>query len=142
MIGEIMLRSRFVGLLIIACFLTVATILSGCSIFGHGTEWIYSPMYPHSLAISGSMIVNDRILFELDSYLNTPCNEYSHAELKRNANDIYVKFYQRREKGTVCATVMVPTQISWSYTPLMPGDYRFHFWQFDSTSFDTTVTVH
>ncbi len=136
-----MLRSRFAGLLIVACFLTVASILSGCSIFGHGTEWRYSPMYPDSLTISGSMIVNDRILFEFDSSLNTPCNEYSHAELKRIANDIYVRFYQRSEKSAICTMVMVPAQISWSYTPLMPGDYRFHFWQFDSTSFDTTVTV-
>lgn len=141
MIGEVMSRSRFAGLLIIACFLTVASIFSGCSIFGHGTEWTYSPMYPDSLTISGSMIVNDRILFELDSAFNSPCNEYSHAELKQNANDIYVKFYQRRDKSTICATVMVPTQISWSYTPLMPGDYRFHFWQSDTTSLDTTVTV-
>ncbi len=140
--GEAMLRSRFVGLLIIACFVTAASIISGCSIFGHGTEWTYSPMYPHSLTISGSLIVNDRILFALDSSLNTPCYEYSHAELKQNANDIYVRFYQRSDKSSICTMNIVPTQISWSYTPLMPGDYRFHFWQFDSTSFDTTVTVH
>lgn len=142
MIGEVMSRSRFAGLLIIACFLTAVSALSGCSIFGDGTDWIYSPMYPDSLTISGSMRVNDSILFELDSFLSTPCDEYSHAELKRDANDIYVRFYQRRDKSTMCITVIVPTQISWSYTPLMPGDYRFHFWQSDTTSLDTTVTVH
>ena|GEM_PF-2722296 len=119
----------------------LAFIFFNCSIFDHGTEWVYYTMYPHAILNVDSGGIGRKVYFELASAFNSSCDEFSHAVVREENKDYLVKFFQRHKRDARCLTVMIDTQIRWSFTPLSPGEYRFHFWQSDSTSLDTTIVI-
>jgi len=119
----------------------ILSMLFGCSIFPTDTEYSYYPMRPYSVLDIESGERRTPIVFRLSSSLNTPCNEFSHSDIVQNYHDILVRFFQREEKDIHCTQVGVDTVITWGYIPLSAGQYRFHFWQSDSTSLDTTVLI-
>lgn len=98
-------------------------------------------MYPHSVLSIESGEARTPIVFEIASFFNTPCDEYSHSDINQDDFDISIKFYQKSEKGGRCTQVVVDTEIRWGFMPESAGEYRFHFWQSDSASLDTTVVV-
>jgi hypothetical protein len=124
-----------------AALIIVSVLFAGCSLFPHDSDYEYYTMYPQEVAAADHGGIGDDISFEIESAFNSSCGEYSHAEIRRSNFDLFVKFYQRRKRETVCATVMVPTRIRWRYNPVTAGEYRFHFWRSDSTSLDTTILV-
>ncbi len=119
----------------------ILSILIGCSLFPNDTEYDYYPMRPSGVLSIESGQVRIPISFRLSSAFNSPCEEYSHSDIKQDYHDISVKFCQRSEKGSRCSAVMVDTEIIWGFLPLSTGEYRFHFWQSDSTGLDTTVLI-
>ncbi len=119
----------------------IALSMIGCSLFPNGTDWIYHPMYPHEILTIESGGAGTEMSFEIASFLNTPCHKYSHADVKQDNFDIFVEFYQKQKREAICTQVIVDTRINWSINMRSPGEYRFHFWQSDSTSLDTIVIV-
>lgn len=113
----------------------------GCSLFPHASDYDYYPMYPGEISSVEHGGIGQSISFEIESAFNSSCGEYSHAEIRKSDFDLFVKFYQREKRETICATVMVPTQIHWRFNPITAGEYNFHFWRSDSTSLDTTIII-
>jgi len=70
----------------------------------------------------------------------TPCHYYLTTELSQENNDYYIKIYSRYE-GEPCiaviSTIEVPVTIN-----VQSGEKVFHFWQSDTTSLDTTITIY
>jgi hypothetical protein len=134
--AEIM-KTQFMGLLIFAGLALT------CSKPHESARWIRVPWFSESVTIPNTIEFGRAIEFEVKSWAGNACWSYSHLEITSHRFDVYVKpFAKRDSRQIVCFAVIVHFDMPGYFTPLLPGDYRFHFWQSDTTSFDTTVTVH
>jgi hypothetical protein len=121
-------------------FILIPILVSGCGLFSDGVDWRYSPMHPVEILSVESGGYSEKVVFEIASYLNTPCYSYSHAEVKYEGTNIFVGFFQKSDGQVACPDVVVDTEILWSFRPRLRGEYTFHFRRSDSTSLDTTLT--
>lgn len=119
----------------------IPILVSGCGLFSDGIDWRYSPMRPHQILSIETAPYPENVNFEIASSLSTPCHEYSHAELRHEGLDIFVKFYQRVDTEVRCTENLVDTEFIWNLRPGLRGEYTFHFWRSDSTSLDTTIII-
>ncbi|MDA3861299.1 MAG: hypothetical protein PF445_08730 [Melioribacteraceae bacterium] len=69
------------------------------------------------------------------------CGKFSHYTSSSNGNDISVTVYAQIPTESACPAVMTSFEAPVEVVIEGPGDYNLSFWQTDSTSLDTTITV-
>lgn len=69
------------------------------------------------------------------------CGSFSHLVVSQNNKDISITVYGKEPIDAVCLAVMSSFAAPVEIIVDSPGKYNFHFWQTDSTSLDTTITL-
>jgi len=71
----------------------------------------------------------------------SPCGYFSHYTVSQDRKDIFITVYGQQVYDAVCLTVMSSFEAPVKIMINGSGEYNLHFWQTDSTSLDTTITV-
>lgn len=117
-------------------------IFYGCERSVDNTEWIEAKMYTEEAELPPSGQVGHPINFTVSSTFGDDCWEFSRFYIIPSGSDVYVTPYAKHlVKRLTCATVMTDVSGEGRFTPRVPGEYRFRFWQSDTLSLDYTVIV-
>ncbi len=119
--------------------LLFTVILSSCSVWEDEKE-ISQPFSVESI------IINDisRTGIHLTAYnsCGSMCWKRTFVESRINGFEVYVKTIAVFDEWTACPAVCVGTETPVFIKISSNGNYSFHFWQSDSSSLDTIITVN
>lgn len=119
-----------------------ATILCGCGHLFNDPDWIEEKMYSEAAELPPGGQVGEPINFIVTSYFGDDCWQFSRFKIVPSGLDVHVTPYAKRlAKETICATVITAVSGESRIIPVVPGEYRFHFWQSDTQTLDYTVIV-
>ena len=111
-----------------------------CSLFeDNGTEVIEAPASVESVLVESVSATN--IGFLAICTVPTPCWTFSRYQEVRRLSDISIKVYRKTTRDIVCPQVVWSIRVPLKVEVPSYGTYSFHFWQSDTTAFDTTITI-
>ena len=123
---------------ILLVLLLAAVGFCGCALFDDD-DYLVRRLGAEDIDITE--LTDHGVIFTFHGQTPDPCHEHYFNDIVRNDSEILVSVYARREKRLICACVV--TDIAWPIDVAVPwsGTYLFRFWQSDSTTVDTTLTV-
>ncbi|MDE3057399.1 MAG: hypothetical protein KGJ59_05535 [Bacteroidota bacterium] len=69
------------------------------------------------------------------------CGRFSRAVVAKNGSVYSIKILGKQPKDAVCLAVVIAFEAPVTIGIFSPGTYTFKFWQSDSTTLDTPLTV-
>jgi hypothetical protein len=118
----------------------LVAIFYGCGLLE--SDWIVERMRTQDVEIPPEVNMGESIVFTVDSYLPDTCWKFRRLRIISSGFDVYVTPYMMRSRNeTICFLVCTPIAEEGVFTPVFPGEYRFHFWHSDTLSLDYTVIV-
>lgn len=125
-----------------AAIVLLVAIFCSCERSVKNPEWVEEKMHTDEVELPPNGHVGEPINFIATSIFGDDCWEFSRFNIIPSGLDIYVTPYAKRlAKEIACATVMTAVSGEGQFTPAVPGEYRFHFWQSDTQTLDYTVIV-
>lgn len=103
-------------------------------------DMIKRPMIVRSL--DELSIQDDHFVAVLTIGTPTPCWNHSEVEINKDGNDIYLKVIAELDPEINCIQVLGSYETSVKVQVDDPGEYTLHLWQSETTTLDTTFTVH
>ncbi len=85
---------------------------------------------------------NGRLYLNVYLTIPTPCHEFHRREMKISEDTVYVKYYTKIKKETVCIQVLSSTKITDSMELERGKNYLFKFWQLGGTYLDTLIYIN
>ena len=116
-------------------------IFFGCSLFQEDDEIEYIEAVVGVDSIHINNISNMTVWFAVFCTVGDPCWEFWKHDESKIGSDIYVKVYARRDRSLVCLDVIGLIKVPLIINVGSAGDYYFHFWQTDTSSLDTTISI-
>lgn len=114
----------------------IALILQACSVFEDEEKtWIFSAGID---SLSIERIESHTVYFSAHISCGSMCWNGYYFEKSETGNEVFVKLYVTSD-GSPCPAVCVERSFPYKHKALQTGSYKFHFWQNDSTSIDTTI---
>ncbi|QQS36238.1 MAG: hypothetical protein IPM56_18685 [Ignavibacteriales bacterium] len=123
----------------IALIFSMAFLLYSCSIREEEEE-TSQPFAVESITVND--ISRNGINFTAYNSCGSMCWKRTFVETKIDRTDIYVKTIAVFDKYAACPAVCVGTETPVSINLSGNGIYNFHFWQSDSTSLDSVITIN
>jgi len=119
-------------------FLVFSVIFFSCD---NAVESNYSEPKAGIIRVENVTIESNKILLTAIASWSNGCGKYSHYTASLTDNDIAVTVYGQNPTESACPTVMIEFEAPIEVVIDGTGEYNFSFWQTDSTTFDTTITV-
>lgn len=117
-------------------------IFSGCGLLGIDNDWIVEKMHTQEAEIRPEASLGEPIVFIVKSSFSNSCWKFNRFAIEQSGFDVMVTPYKKLpNKSTVCFDVMVDVSEAGQFTPVIPGEYRFHFWRADTLTLEYTVIV-
>src|SRR5258708_23314538 len=69
------------------------------------------------------------------------CDSFSNFEDHQNGHERFIKIFLQEPKVRSCSYHVIFIDVTIELFVVQSGSYTFHFWQSDTSSLDTTVTV-
>ncbi len=123
-------------------FLALGFITAGCSLFDDEIEWMKMSVPADSVVISDSVALGQSIDFEVTGTVPDIAWKSSHFEIQQSNFDVWVRLRAKRNPKLCSHFIPRLIHVEGSFLPHSVGNYRFHFWQSDTTSLDTTAVVY
>jgi len=122
-------------------FFIFITISISCSLFEEEKEQQKTEIMASVDSISIQSISDTNIEFTVFCTTPTPCWGFSRFEENRDTSDISIKVFIFSTTDDPCITVLGNIQIPLSMQVPYSGTYNFHFFQNDTTTFDTIISI-
>lgn len=118
-------------------FIMAAMILISCSKTTELEKWEIRKMPTDSISIGQK--TDTTIFFTARSWGSNGCYVYSHNEVNRIGSNVNITIYGKYPTEAYCtmALISIYTQMQ-IYVP-KPDTYYFHFWNSETSSYDTTI---
>lgn len=120
----------------------LVAIFCGCGLLGTDSNWIEEKMYTREVEFPPEGRIGEPIVFTVKSYLPNTCYSFSRLRIVSLGFDIYVTPYMKQSKDEIiCYDVITDVAEAGEFTPVFPGEYRFHFWRPDTFALEYAVDV-
>ena len=117
-------------------------IFSGCGLLTSDPDWIVGKLHSREVEIPPEASLGEPIVFIVKSSFSNPCWKFNGFVITQSGFDVIVTPYKKiPNKSQICSAVMVDVSEGGRFRPVIPGEYRFHFWRADTLSLDYVVTV-
>ncbi len=117
-------------------------VFGGCGLLVDDPEWIEEKMYTTEAELPPDARMGEPIVFTVKSYLHNSCWEFSRLRTVSSGFDIFVTPYRKcLIEERVCFEVITGVAEEGIFTPVFPGEYRFHFWRSDTLALEHIVVV-
>jgi len=125
-----------------AVIVLLMALLCGCGLLGTDSDWIEEKMYTTEAELPPDARLGEPIVFNAKSYLANSCWKFSHLRTVSSGFDVYVTLYMKRSvEETICLEYITGVAEEGQFTPRLPGEYRFHFWRYDTPALEYSVVV-
>lgn len=85
---------------------------------------------------------NGFITFNITLGIPDPCHEFQDRVVEKKFDTLFVKYYSKAKKVSVCPAVLSSIKITDSFTLQSQKTYLFKFWQLGETYLDTLIHIN
>ncbi len=121
----------------ITFFILLITLFSACSMLDD--EKIKNPFPLDSISVNSTSLNAE---FTGTIFCGSYCWKSTYFVKNIKDGDVFIKTFAVSDGADVCPAVCVEYQIPINITLPVSGSYTFHFWKSDTSSIDTTITIH
>ncbi len=114
--------------------------LVSCSALEPG-EYIYN-LWASVNKIEVTHNRNGRLYLDVYLTIPTPCHQYHRRDMKISGDTVYVRYYTKIKKETVCIQVLSDKKITDSIELERRKNYLFKFWQLGGSYLDTLIYIN
>ncbi|MEM3373550.1 MAG: hypothetical protein QXF76_05020 [Candidatus Anstonellales archaeon] len=121
-------------------FLNFLTSLS-CSFISENDDYIY---YQWASVQKVEILSNQNGKLDLKIKLTipTPCNEYHTKEVSTNGDTIFVRYFSKIKKETICIQILGSMEIYDSFNLQSGKIYLFKFFKDTNSTLDTLIKIN
>lgn len=112
-----------------------------CALINENDDYIY---YQWASVQKVEIISNQNGKLDLKVKLTipTPCNEYHTKEVTTNADTIFVRYYSKIKKETICIQILGSMEIYDSFNLQSGRTYLFKFFKDTNSTLDTLIKIN
>ena len=117
-------------------------LLVGCTSPDGGAddEYLTFPSSVASVTITSQSPIG--ISFVAKAWWHNGCGRFSRVDISGSDSVYFVTVFGFQRKHAVCTQAFIQYDATVSVTILQPGIYTFKFWRSDTSSCDTTISIH
>ncbi len=120
--------------------LVLLALLASCEATEPGDDYTYN----FWASVDSLTIVKNNsgiITFNITLGIPDPCHEFQERVIEKNDDTLFVKYYSKAKKVSVCPAVLSSIKISDSFMLQSQKTYLFKFWQLGDTYLDTLIYI-
>lgn len=112
-----------------------------CSLINENDDYIYY-QWASVQKVEAISNQNGKLDLKIKLTISTPCNEYHTKEVTINADTIFVRYFSKIKKETICIQILGSMEIYDSFNLQSGKTYLFKFFKHTNSTLDTLIKIN